>query len=359
MKETIKEVKTKMLKEKIMRVEIDTNVPLSRHTTFRIGGPADMFIRVRSLCKLIQVVEFAIKKSIPFLILGGGSNILVCDRGIRGLVIKNEIRGIRRRGNILIVRSGEKLSNLVSYAQKCGLSGLEFASGIPGTVGGAVYGNAGAYGEAIGDKIVSARILKIAPSDSIPPKTIPAVTTKIEADSMTTEQFNPASPRILTVSPDYFQFSYRWSKLKETKDVLIEVTIALIPGDPSDIFQKMEKIIAERKSKHPSKEWGCAGSYFKNIAPSEPGARRIPAGLLLEQVGAKGMKEGCAMVFPGHANFLTNPGGATCEDVLRLASILKEKVRQKFCVELEEEVIYIDEYIESYYGQSQNPDSSH
>ncbi len=291
------------------------NVPLSRHTTFGIGGPADLFINVRSIRKMAQVVDYAHKNGIPFMVIGGGSNLLICDQGIRGLVIRNCIRGIRKDGDFITAKAGECYSSVVEFARENCLTGLEFAAGIPGTLGGAVYGNAGAYGKAIGDILFSARIMQ-------------------------------RDGRILEVDHDYFNFQYRWSRLKETQEILLEAKLKLKPGCSHEITGEIERIKEERKGKHPSKEWGCAGSYFKNIDPEKPGERRIAAGLLLDKVGAKGIKKGCATVYPGHANFLTNPGGATCKDILALADLLKEKVRSEFGIELEEEVMFIDEKIE-------------
>ena len=297
--------------------DFSRNVPLSKHTTFGIGGPADLFVNVRSIKKMAQVVDYAHKNGIPFMVIGGGSNLLVCDRGIRGLVIRNCIRGIRKDGDLIIAKAGECYSSVVDFARQNCLTGLEFASGIPGTLGGAVYGNAGAYGKAIGDILVSAKIMK-------------------------------RDGRILNVDHDYFDFQYRWSRLKNTGEILLEAKLRLKQGCSCEITGEIERIKEERKGKHPSKEWGCAGSYFKNIAPEKPGERRIAAGLLLEKVGAKGTKKGCATVYPGHANFLTNPGGATCEEILELAALLKEKVKKQFGIELEEEVMFIDENPESF-----------
>jgi UDP-N-acetylmuramate dehydrogenase len=292
---------------------IEKNIPLSKHTTFRIGGPADMFVRARSLKNLKEALQYASAENIPFLVIGGGSNLLINDRGIRGIVIKNEIRGISHKDNLIVVKSGEKISALVEFSCKSGLTGLEFMAGIPGSVGGAVFGNAGAYGRSIGDVIKSAKILK-----------------------------NDGS-LLMDVTPEFFNFSYRRSRLRDTRDVLVSLTIELQPGSPEVIGGEIDRILAERASKHPDDKWGCAGSYFKNIDPPDPRERRIAAGMLLEKVGAKCMREGQAMVYPNHANFLTNPGNATCEEIQKLAETLKTLVRNEFSIELEEEVIYVNE----------------
>jgi len=304
-------------------LNLQKNISLHRHTTFRIGGPADFFIKVRSIRKLIKAIQFTDREKMPFIVIGSGSNLLICDRGVRGLVIKNNIRGIRRVGDSLIVKSGEKLSAVVETAKDQCLTGLEFASGIPGSIGGAIYGNAGAFGRAIGDLVTAARLID-------------------------------KKGNILDVKPDFFQFKYRWSRLKEVDHILLEVTLELEPGCRDEIFCEMDRIMSERKKKHPTKEWGCAGSFFKNIDPKKPGERRIAAGELLDKVGAKGMTLGRAKVFPGHANFITNSGGATCEEIFKLAEILKKRVKERFGIELEEEVIYVGEHLDVRKKKSQS-----
>jgi UDP-N-acetylmuramate dehydrogenase len=298
-------------------LNIRRNVKLARYTTFRIGGPADFFVTVKSIDALRKTLEFAGSNNIPFIILGGGSNLLICDRGIRGLAIKNGLKGIRRKNNTVIARSGEKLSRVLEFAMQNNLSGLEFASGIPGSLGGAVYGNAGAYGKAVGDFLVQAKLMDKKGSIKIADKSD-------------------------------LGFQYRYSSLKQTGEIVLEAEFLLEPGNSEEIKRKMDEIIEERCQKHPAKTAGCAGSYFKNLDPPQPGERRIPAGLLLEKVGAKGMRKGKAAVFSGHANFITNPGGATASEVLELAMELKKKVKAAFGIELEEEVLYIDEYLRGY-----------
>lgn len=288
------------------------DVPMSRYTTFKVGGPADFFFIARSIKALKTAVEFACSKKLPFFILGGGSNILVCDCGIRALVIKNALKGIRlnKDGCTISVKSGEKLSRLLNFAAENNLGGLEFASGIPGTVGGAICGNAGAYGRSVGDVLTGALVMD-------------------------------RSGKIIRVNRDYFNFQYRFSSLKKTGNIVLEADLLLSARPCKDIRKEMDKIIEERRKKHPSCEWACAGSYFKNVDPPSPGGRRIAAGYLLEKVGAKGMKVGRATVFPGHANFITNPGGATAAEILKLADILKNLVKKEFDIELKEEVMWV------------------
>lgn len=294
-------------------IRFENNVPLSCHTTFRIGGPADHFVTVRTVEAMQEAINFAHSSGIPFFLLGGGSNVLVNDRGIRGLVIKNQLKGLYRDEDSIRAFSGETLSDLLSFSLSQGLSGLEFTAGIPGTVGGAIFGNAGAYGRAVGDLLVRARVI------------------------------DRESGHIMEVDQSFFTFAYRYSSLKACRHILTEAVLMLKPGDMNAMACEVEKILAERRSKHPDCDMACAGSYFKNLQPPAPGERRIPAGLILDRAGARGMSYGNAQVYDGHANFITNPGGATCEEILHLAGLLKEKVKSRFDVELEEEVIFVDE----------------
>ncbi len=286
-------------------------VPLAPFTTFRIGGPADLFVEVGSRAALVEAVRVARRHEVPYFVLAGGSNLLIDDAGIRGLVIRNLAAEVRREGDRLTVGSGLALGDLLEAAARESLAGLEFAAGIPGSVGGAVYGNAGAYGKSMQDVLVRATLLT--PDD-----------------------------RVVEVGPDALGFTYRMSALKRSGDLVLDATFELAPGDAESIRQAMAEIVHVREAKHPDPaRFGSAGSYFKNLPPATSGARRTPAGLLLEQIGAKGMSAGRAIVADEHANFIVNPGGATAADVLALARRLKGLVRDRFGVALEEEVLYV------------------
>lgn len=295
---------------------IKNDVMLNKYTTFGIGGKADMFISVRTEKMLVETLKFVDDKRIRFFFLGGGSNVLINDLGIRGIVIKNAIRGIRVIGNKVIARSGDTVENLLRKSAEAGLTGLEFASGIPGSIGGAIYGNAGAYGKSLSDFIFRVKIMD-------------------------------NNGKIRFENKEYFEFSYRTSKLKKTGEIVVEVEFLLSEGNKDEITKKMQEIIAERESKHPPFPWYCAGSYFKNLPPLPGEERRRPAGCLLEEVGAKKMSVGNAKVYEKHANFLINGGNATAEEMLKLAKTLKTAVKEKFNETLEEEVMYIDEKLES------------
>jgi len=283
------------------------NVPLAPYTTFGIGGKADLFYTAKKPEELIYAVRTAQKLKYPYVVLGGGSNVLVSDAGFRGVVIKNECRRIWVNHDSITCQSGASLDEVVNLACEHALSGLEFSAGIPGTVGGAVRGNAGAYGRAVGDVLCGAVIL----------------TRKGE---------------IKEVGNDYFQFGYRESILKKTEDILLSATFKLKKQNKKKIEKKIEEYLRKREENLPLKE-KSAGCFFKNVILND---EKIPAGFLLEQIGAKGMQKGGAKVFTGHANILINGGDATAEDVVKLAGELKRRVKRKFGIHLEEEIVYIN-----------------
>lgn len=282
------------------------NEKLAHHTTFGIGGEALFFYVARKPQDLIQAVQIAKEGKIPFFVLGGGSNVLVSDSGFKGLVIKNRCNKIFLNDKKITCQSGVLLDDLVSLGCENSLSGVEFAAGIPGTVGGAVYGNAGAFGKAVGDLLTEAVILN-------------------------------SQGRIEEVKKEYFEFGYRESKLKKTKDVLLSVTFTVSRGEKEKIKKEIKKNLEERRRKLPQKE-KSAGCFFKNVVEN---GKKISAGFLLEQVDAKNIKEGDAAVFERHANILINLGKAKAEEIRRLANLLKRKVKEKFDVDLEEEVVYL------------------
>ena len=282
------------------------NEKLAPHTTFGIGGEADFFYVARKPEDLIKTVQITKELEILFFVLGKGSNLLVSDSGFKGLVIENKCHKIFLNDKKITCQSGALLDDLISLSCENSLSGLEFAAGIPGTVGGAVYGNAGAWGKTVGDLLSEAVILN-------------------------------SQGRIEKVSKEYFEFGYRTSKLKETKDILLSATFELEKEEKEKIKEEVKKNLEERRKRLPQKE-KSAGCFFKNIVDH---GKKISAGFLLEQVDAKKIKEGDAAVFKKHANILINLGDAKAEDVRKLASLLKRKVKEKFDINLEEEVVYL------------------
>lgn len=285
--------------------------PLAHHCHFQIGGPADFFFRATTEEELLASVNFARQEGLRFRVIGGGFNIFFDDRGYRGLIIKNEVSSIQLQPESHVeVLSGTLLEELIQFCLVHSLKGLEFLAGIPGTIGGAVYGNAGAFGEAIGDWVESIKLLT-------------------------------ARGEIKVVDRDYLKFKYRSSFLKKTKEIILRVNLKLSPGERDSIASRIKEIRQQRRAKLPPPSLPCGGSFFKN--PVLPNGRKVPVASLLEEIGAKGFRVGGAVVSQAHANFIYNLGGARARDVLALASRLKERIRRRFGIELEEEVIFLPE----------------
>jgi len=280
-------------------------------TTLKIGGAADWYFEAATPEDLVLALGVARGAGVPYTLLGDGSNILISDLGIRGLVIHNRARRIERRGNNLYSESGALLAALVEQSRIEGLTGLEFASGIYGSVGGAVFGNAGAYGRAMADILVG-----------------------VEVCTRDGER--------LTVSPAELGFRYRKSACSEKGWVVLSCEVRLDPGDPAAIGAEIARIISVRATKLPS-DLPSAGSYFKNIEDPRAEYGKVPAGKLLEEVGAKEMRVGGAGVYEKHANVIVNLGGATAADVLELASRMAGAVKERFGIVLESEVRFLGE----------------
>lgn len=293
--------------------DIEEGVPLAPLTTLRIGGPARFYVRAERAETLAAALSIARAERIDHLLLGGGSNLLVADEGFGGLVIHNLVTGLEMDGTSIWVASGESFHGLIERAADAGLDGLGFAAGVPGSVGGAVFGNAGCYGQAIGDLIEE--LVLVGPGD---------------------QGRRAVGPRDLS-------FDYRRSALKGSGAVVESITLKLSEGDPDTLRAAIEDKLTVREQKHPV-DLPSAGSYFKNLPPDEPGGRRVAAGLLLDRCGCKGLRVGGAAVFERHANIIVNPGAATARDVLELAEEMKRRVRERFDVELEEEVQHVGRF---------------
>jgi UDP-N-acetylmuramate dehydrogenase len=294
--------------------------PLRHHTTLRIGGPADFYFAAHTPSKLVEVLEAAHDLDLPFFLLGGGSNALVSDEGFRGLVVRNAIEGVEFDGTAAQVGCGTDFLELIYECRDRALAGLEFAAGIPGSVGGALYGNAGCYGQDIGSFAIECTVASLDGS------------------------------RVMSRPAAWFEFSYRDSRLKRDPWVLLSCLLQFRRGDRAAIQAEIDEKLEIRRVKHP--HWRVeptAGSYFKNLPPGfqvpglphSPGTRRIPAGALLDACGCRGLRVGDAVVYAKHANIIVNAGRATARDVLELAEIMKSRVREKFGVELEEEVMFL------------------
>lgn len=301
-------------------LNITANELLKNHTTFKIGGPADYFVVVEDKKSLFQALKAAQELCLPYHILGGGSNILISDDGLRGLVIKLSGGVTQFNGPEITVFAGANLGQLVREALTKSLGGLEFAGNIPGTVGGAIRGNAGAYGLAIGDFIKSIDVINL--------------------KTMTLE----------TLSKAACGFEYRNSKLKQNPHLIVAEALLILTAvtEPEKLRQQVDDEMATRCAKQPL-EYPSAGCTFKNFVYNEDLARykdweikgKIPAAKFIDDLDLKGTKIGGAQISTAHANFIINLGDATAQDVMQLISLVKSKVRAEYNVQLEEEIQYI------------------
>ena len=276
------------------------NEPLARHTSARIGGPADLLVEVRSAGELARVVRLARSHGVPWCILGGGSNVLVADAGVRGLVILNRARQVHFPAEGWVrAESGASLSPLARQCIARGWAGLEWAVNVPGTVGGAVVGNAGAFGGDVAGVLHSVALL--------------------ESDG-----------RIRQWPAAALEYGYRTSRLKGDGDrVVLVATFRLQPADRSALEAFAEQVSRRRKASQPP--GASMGSIFKN----PPGDY---AGRLIEAAGLKGMQVGEAQISPHHANFFINRGAARAADVKALIDLARQRVEEQFGVRLELEI---------------------
>ena len=286
------------------------NEPMSLHTSFRIGGPADLYVVARSARELVEFVSLAREHQVPYLVIGRGTNILVADRGIRGLVIESRAQGVRFRadeeGAVLWAESGALLRDLAWESVRRGLGGLEWAVGIPGSVGGAIVGNAGAYGGYIADVVREVTLLD-------------------------------GEGSLCRLSVGELGFGYRTSRFKERPggEVILEAELGLRPASPEELRSRVEGYTERRQARQP--EEPSAGSVFKRT-------EHYPAGFLIEQAGLKGYRIGNAQVSPKHANFIVNLGGARAEDVKALIDLVREEVHRQFGLTLELEIELVGEW---------------
>jgi len=311
---------------------VTSEEPLARYTTFKIGGPAEYFFDAKTSEELVAAIKAAREGNIPVFILGGGTNILIGDRGIRGLVIKNStveiaIRGMKgargsgsSAGTVFVeADSGAPMNKLVRFTIEEGLQGLEMQLGLPGTVGGAVYMNSKwtkpvGY---VGDVVYQATILTPEGTVSVVPK-------------------------------EYFRFAYDYSILHQTKDVVISVTFAL-PKDTKDrLWAIANDSIAYRRETQPQ-GIQSAGCTFQNISKAAALAASTPnlttsAGFLVDHAGLKAKKIGDAQISPVHANFIINTGHAKAAEVVELIELARSEVEKKFGVKLVEEIVRVGDF---------------
>lgn len=287
--------------------QIWMNEPMKQHTTFRLGGPADCFLTPSTKEQTAQIVHICQKEKIPYFVLGNGSNLLVSDQGFRGVVIQvyKNMNQVWIEGTRVRAQAGVLLSTLAKKAAEAGLTGLEFASGIPGTLGGASVMNAGAYGGEMKDVICAVTVLT-------------------------------PEGELQRVEREELQFGYRTSVIKEKNYLALEVELELETGDKEAIFGRMEELKIQRVTKQPL-EYPSAGSTFKR-------PEGYFAGKLIQDAGLKGYRVGGAQVSEKHSGFVINTGDATAEDVRQLIRDVQEKVYEKFQVKLETEVRFLGEF---------------
>lgn len=315
------------LKE-IFGERIKENEPMADHTTFRIGGPARFYFEAKDSNEIIGAITACQRLHLPYFILGGGSNILVADSGFGGLVIKNKtekikilgyqgkIQKLERKIDKLFIEaeSGVLMNALVRYSLEEGLAGLEPFLGLPGTVGGAIYINAHFERDFVGDRLEKARILG-------------------------------KNGKVREVDNFYFHFGYDQSNLQKTGEVILAAVFTLTGGDREILWQKAQAAMELRRKSH-HYDLPSAGCIFRNIKKSDALRLGMPnntqsAGFLIEAVGLKGKTEGAAQISTLHSNFIVNKGGATASDVIKLINLAKAKVKEKFALNLREEIVYL------------------
>ena len=286
---------------------IVSDEPMRKHTTFRIGGNADIFVRPESKEQIAEILRLCRKQDVPYFILGNGSNLLVGDRGFRGVVINimDNMNDIKVDGGVIKAQAGAMLIKVSRAARDNSLTGLEFASGIPGTIGGAIYMNAGAYGGEMKD-----------------------VVTQVTAMD--------AEGEIYTFGTDELEFSYRHSVIQQRDLIVLDVTMKLAAGDQKIIDDRMSELAVARRTKQPL-EYPSAGSTFKR-------PEGYFAGKLIMDAGLRGYRVGDAQVSEKHCGFVVNRGNATADDVIKLIDDVKAKVSEEYDVVLEPEVRMIGEF---------------
>jgi UDP-N-acetylmuramate dehydrogenase len=312
----------------IPNLTVSTGTPLAPRTRFAIGGPADLYAETRIAESFIAAMEAARASGLEIMVIGSGTNLIVSDEGFRGIVLRFRADSLAAEGPSVTADAGAELQDLVDFTIARGLQGLETLAGIPGGVGAAVYGNAGAYGHAISERVVKVRFYD--------------------------------GSKIRVFSQEECQFQYRESVFKRHKDwIIFSTELLLDPGDRTTLRQTADDIMKVRNEKFPV-TMKCAGSIFKNLLlrelPSEVAGvvpanvvreGKVAAAYFLEQVGAKGIERGQIRVATYHANLIYNAGGGSAADLFALIGDLKERVRRRFGIGLEEEVQYVGVFRDS------------
>jgi UDP-N-acetylmuramate dehydrogenase len=310
-----------------MKIKFQENIPLAKFSSYKIGGPARYFFEAHNIEEIKKALQEAKDKNLRIFILGGGTNLLISDRGFDGLVLKPNINFLENKGNKIKIGAGVSVAALLDFTIKKSLSGLEWAGGLPGTVGGAIRGNAGCFGGEMKDSVESVRSINI--------KTL----------KEKERSFKECG------------FGYRSSIFKKNngEEIILSATLLLKKGAAPKIKAEIQKNIEYRKANHPM-EYPSIGSIFKNVVAEEalrvsPASLReavkedpypvVPAAYFISKAGLKGISLGGAMVSVKHPNFIVNVLNATAADVRGLIRLVKERVKKKFEVELEEEIIEV------------------
>lgn len=303
--------------------------PLAPYTRFQIGGPAALFCDTGDTESLMRALRTAAQLALPRMVIGGGTNLVVSDAGFDGVVLRYTGSRITRAGNVLEIDGGAVLQDVVDTSNGLGLKGLETMTGIPGYLGGAIYGNAGAYGRSIQEIVEKVKIFD--------------------------------GERIVTVRNPDCQFRYRESIFKERKDwIILSAELRFETSDARELREKSAEIRTIRDAKYPP-TMRCAGSIFKNLLVADLPARlhgeipanviregKVPSAWFLEQIGAKGVRRGDIQVASYHANLIYNDGAGTAQDLVAIIQDLKRRVHDRFGIDLEEEIQYVGfDYVET------------
>ena len=313
---------TRVRLAEIPNLTVFAGAPLSRYTRFGIGGPADLYVETGNVEAFLAALAAARSSGIPTMVIGGGTNLVVSDSGFRGIVLRYRGDRLMAAGRRVIAEAGAALQDLVDFAIERGLEGLETLAGVPGSVGAALYGNAGAYGHSLSERVTNVRF------------------------------HDGREIRVFT--NEECQFHYRESIFKRQKDwIIFSVELQLDPADASRLRETAAGILQVRNEKFPV-TMKCAGSIFKNlllrdlppaVAAEVPAHAvregKVPAAWFLEQVSAKGCQRGDIHVAAYHANLIYNAGAGTASDLRALIEDLKARVRARFGFDLEEEVQYV------------------
>lgn len=305
-------------------VKTKTDQLFKNITTLRIGGQIKSFTEIETTDELTEAVNYAKQNNLPYLVIGGGSNLLVSDKGYNGLAIKNNLKGILKKDQEIIVKSGTPLQEAVDFSIEHGLAGIQKLTGIPGTVGGAVFGNAGAFGQTISDHIQQVHCL------------------------------DPKTGQVVSLSKAQCGFDYRDSNFKRNGLIILEIKFQLESSESEILREEASEVLEQRLKRYPA-GIKCPGSFFKNLIAANLSPEtlkqlpeekivygKVPAGVLLEMVGAKGDKLGNIEVASYHGNLFINKGEGSAEDFYKLAKKYADKVKEKFGISLEPEVQLIN-----------------